>query len=73
MDELIERVVQKKMGIKIGNEIVGVITQEMTVLLKCSEDFYDEKGLFVNSTKCVSLKVLPIKGKKAMKVVTATH
>lgn len=27
----------------------------------------------MNSTKYVGLKVLPLKGKKAMKVVTATH
>ena len=80
MDKLIERIEQKNVGIKVRNEIIGVMAfaddlvlfaedpGDMTILLKCSEDFFDEKGLLVNSTKCVSFKVLPVKGKT---VVTA--
>ena len=84
MDELLERIIQKKVGIKVGGEIIGVMAftddlvllaedpGDMTVLLQCSEDIFDEKGLSVNPTKCISLKVLPVKG-KVMKVITVTH
>ena len=82
MDKLIERIEQKNVGIKVRNEIKGVMAftddlvllaedpGDMTILLKYSEDFFDEKGLLVNSTKCVSFKVLPVKGKT---VVTDMH
>lgn len=46
---------------------------DKNVLLSDREKLFDEKGLQVNSTKCASLKVLPVKGKVAMKVITATH
>ena len=85
MDELLEQLMQKKVGIKVGGETMEVIAfadnlvllaedpGDMTVLFKCSQDFFDEKGLSANPTVCVSLKVLPVKGKKVMKVITATH
>ena len=85
MDELLERIVQKKVGIKVGGEIIRIMAfaddlvvlaedpGDMTVLVECSEDFFDEKGLSVNPTKCVSLKVVAVKGKKVMKVITATR
>ena len=47
--------------------------RDMQALLKCCENFFNEKGLSVNSIKCVSLKVLPVKGKKSLKVITAVH
>lgn len=84
MDELIEKVEQRKVGIKVKNEVVGVMVfsddlillaedpGNMTILLKCCETF-DNKNLSVNSTKYASLKVLPVKGNKAMKVITGTH
>ena len=84
MDELIEKVEQRKVGIKVKNEVVGVMVfsddlillaedpGNMTILLKCCETF-DNKNLSVNSTKYACLKVLPVKGNKAMKVITGTH
>ena len=45
----------------------------MKKLLQMCKTFFDEKGLSVNSTKCRSLKVLPVKGKKATKVITEVH
>lgn len=84
MDELIEKVEQRKVGIKVKNEVVGVMVisddlillaedpGNMTILLKRCETF-DNKNLSVNSTKYACLKVLPVKGNKAMKVITGTH
>lgn len=46
---------------------------DMNVAIECCENFFDEKGLLVNSTKLASLKVPPVKGKKAMDIVTVTH
>ena len=45
----------------------------MKILLQMCEKLFDEKGLSVNTTKCASLKVLPVKVKKAMKVITEIH
>ena len=45
----------------------------MKILLQICEIFFDEKGLSVNSAKCASLKVLPVEGKKGMKVITEIH
>ena len=85
MDELIEQVEQKKIGVKIGDNLINImafaddlvlITEEpgdMKVLLQICEIFFNKKGLSVNSTKCASLKVLPVKGKKSMKVITEIH
>ena len=72
MDELIERAKQRKVGIKVGKEVVGVMAfaddlvllaedpGDMSILLKCCENF-DKKGLSVNSTQWASLKVLTVK------------
>lgn len=46
---------------------------DMKILLKTCEKLSDQKGLSVNATKCASLKVLPLKGKTSMKVVTKAH
>ena len=85
MDELIEQVEQKKIGVKIGDNLINImafaddlvlITEEpgdMKVLVQICEIFFNKKGLSVNSTKCASLKVLPVKGKKSMKVITEIH
>lgn len=85
MDELLERGEQKRTSVKVGSELVSVMAfdgnlvltaedpGDMQVLLKCCENFFNKKGLSVSSTKCVSLKVLPVKGKKSLKVITAVH
>lgn len=62
--------------VHIFTDTLVLITEDpgdMTILLKCCEGFFDENRLLVNSTKCVSLKVLPVKGKKSMKLVTSIH
>ena len=46
---------------------------EMECLMKECEDFFDGNGLKVNHKKCLSLRTLPVKGKKALKVVTRDH
>ena len=69
----------------IGGKLVSIMTfaddlvliaedpGDMKILLKTCEKFSDQKGLSVNATKCANLKVLPVKGKKSMKVVTKGH
>ena len=45
----------------------------MTIALTECEIFFKEKGLRVNAKKCASMRVLPVKGKKSMKVITEEH
>ena len=45
----------------------------MDALLKRCETFFDERGLSVNATKSTSLKTLPVKHKRSMKVVEEDH
>lgn len=85
MDELLERVEQKKVWGKQGNVLVSIMAfvgdlipivedlGDMNIAIECCKNFFDEKGLLVNSTKLASLKVPPVKGKKAMDTVTVTH
>ena len=85
VDKLLEKIEQKKIGIKVGDALINImafaddlvlITEEpgdMKILLQMCKKFFDEKGLSVNATKCASLKVLPVKGKRALKVITETY
>ena len=85
MGELIERIEQKKIGIKAGDKVVKIMAfandfvlivenpGDMKMLLQNCARFFNEKGLSINGRKCASLKVLSIKGKKAMKVITKVH
>ena len=88
IDELLERTEQTRIGVKylitldtlinvmaFADDLVliGEKPGNMKILLQMCEKLFDEKGLSVNTTKCASLKVLPVKGKKAMKVITEIH
>ena len=85
MDELIERLKKRKIGVEVGGELITVmafaddlvlVTEDashMTIALYECEQYFKQKGLKVNSGKCGSMRILPVKGKKNMKVVTATH
>ena len=58
-----------------ANDLV-VTTEEslrMKIPLEQCKQFFEMKGVAVNVGKCASLKSLPVKGKKSMKVVTRTH
>ena len=85
IDKLLEKIEQKKISIKVGDTLINImpfaddlvlITEEpgdMKILLQMCEKFFDENGLSVNATKCASLKVLPVKGKRSLKVITETY
>ena len=85
INELLERIEQKKIRFKVGDTLINfmafaddlvLIAEEpgdMKILLQMCEKFFDEKGLSVNATKCASLTVLPVKGKGAMEVITEFH
>ena len=85
IDKLLGKIEQKKIGIKVGDALINImafaddlvlITEEpgdMKILLQMCKKFFDEKGLSVNATKCASLKVLPVKGKRALKVITEIY
>ena len=45
----------------------------MTIALHECQNFFKNKGLKVNAGKCGNMRVLPVKGKKSMKVLTDTH
>ena len=45
----------------------------MLLTIKECQKFQHQKGLSVNVAKCGSLRVLPVKGKKSMKVLTRPH
>ena len=46
---------------------------ETSVLLEICEQFFDEKGLSANAKICASMRLLPVKGKRSMKVCTDVH
>ena len=85
IDELLELIDRKAIGVDINGQLVSIMAftgdilliaeepGDMNTLLKTCEKFFDEKGLSVNATKCASLKVLPVKDKKSVKVITETH
>ena len=78
MDELLERLKKKKIGIQIGEELITDMAfandlvlatkhnSHITIALKECELLFMEKGLKVNAKKCLSMRVLPVKGKKLM-------
>ena len=47
-----------------------MISSHMLIAIKECQRFLDQKGLKVNAGKCGSLSVLPLKGKRSMKVIT---
>ena len=85
IDEMIVKL--KRLGIssKLGNNLVSVmafaddlivVTEDpshMLIAIKECQRFLDQKGLKVNADKCGSLRVLPVKGKRSMKVITPEH
>ena len=50
-----------------------MISSHMLIAIKECQRFLDQKGLKVNAGKCGSLSVLPLKGKRSMKVITGEH
>ena len=73
------------MGIRIEDAIISCMcfaddlilisdnNEDMNLLLKICEAFFDEKHLKVNALKCQSLRSTPVKNKKAMKVESEIH
>lgn len=82
LDELTEKLKSLGIGIKINDQLVSVMaftdelvlitehSSHMTLAIKKCQKFLNLKGLSINVGKCGSLQVLPVKVKKAMKVVT---
>ena len=85
IDELLEKLKKKNIVIKIDNEIICcmafaddlvILMQErieMQILLEECKEFCDAKGLRANAGKCASMRVVPVKGKQSMKVITRIH
>ena len=85
MDELIEQLEKRKIRIEINGDLIAVmefadnlvlITEDachMTIALYECEMYFKQKGLKVNLGRCDSRRVLPVKIKKNMKVVTTCH
>ena len=85
IDELIVRLKQLQIGIKLGENLISVMafaddlvlisehSSHMIIAIKECQKFFAQKGLNVNAGKCGSLRVLPVKGKNSMKVVTREH
>ena len=85
MNELIEQLKKRKIRIEINGELIPVmafadnlvlLTEDAchkTIALYECEMYYKQKGLKVNSRKCDSRRVLPVKVKKNMKVLTTCH
>ena len=85
IDELIVKLKRLGIGIKLGDNLVSVMafaddlflltehSSHMLVAIKECERFLDQKGLKVNVGKSGSLRVLPVKGKCSMKVITREH
>lgn len=75
LDELLEKLKQTEVGVKIGNSRICcmafaddlvLITQErvhMQILLERCKTFFDNKDLQANAGKCASLRCIPA-GKK---------
>lgn len=72
-------------GIKLGDHLTSVMafaddlvllterSPHMLVAITECQRFLDQKGLKVNVGNCGSLSVLPVKGKRFMKVVSREH
>ena len=84
-DELIEKLKSKNIGVTINGTIINVmafvddlvvIAEEsipMIILLEECKQFFELKGLAINTGKYASLNVLPVKEKKSMIGVTRIH
>ena len=85
IDELIIRLKQLQIGVKLGENLISVMafaddlvlisehSSHMTIAIKECQKYFEQKGLNVNAGKCGSLRVLPVKGKSSMKVITREH
>ena len=85
MDELIEKLKKRKIQIEINGALIAVVVfpddlvlvmegaSHMTITLYECEIYFKQKELPINSGKCGSMRVVPVKGKKSMKVVTKCH
>ena len=85
LDELIVKLKNLGIGIKMNKQLVSVMafaddlvlitehSSHMLVAIKGCQNFFNQKGLSVNVSKCGSLRVLPVKGKQSMKVLSCKH
>ena len=85
MDELLDEIRSLNLGVKVGNENVGVMAfaddiilladseWQSSKLVRLREEFSNRKGLKVNAGKCLSMRMLPVKGKISLKVITEPH
>ena len=85
LDELIERLESLDCGVSVRGNRFGVMAFAddlvllssskggMDLFLRTCKTFFEEKSLKVNAGKCGSMWLLPVKGKKSMKVVTEDH
>ena len=84
MDELLKQLQNQGKGIQIGDQRIAIITFvhhlvlvneeafHMNMALHECGRFFHHEGLKVNVTKCTTLRVLPVKEKKFLKVMTDT-
>ena len=85
MDELIERVEVRGCRVKVNHLPISIMSfadatllisdsySGMKIILDECEQFSDEKGLSVNARKSMSLRLLPVKDKVSIKIVTRAH
>ena len=85
LDELIVRLKSLGIGIKLGDNLVSVMafaddlvlltehSSHMLVAIKECQRFLNQKHLKVSVGRCGSLRVLPVKGKRSIKVITREH
>ena len=85
IDDLMVKMKKLGIAIKFGDQLVSVMAfadnlalitehfSHMLVAIKECQKFLEQKGLRVNVGKCGSLRILPVKGKRSMKVLTREH
>ena len=85
MDDFIEKLKLRNIGVKVNETLLNLmafanelllITEEfihLKILLEDCKEFFEMKGLKVNTGKCASLGVLHEKGKRSMKMTTRVH
>ena len=85
MDELLNIISDLNTGISIGSVRVPIMAfaddlvllsnsnADMEIILNRAEQFFSNRFLKVNASKCQSLRLLPVKGKKSMKTIEKTH
>ena len=73
------------MGVNIEQTKIGIMAfaddliliapnqGEMKILFDLTKTFFGERALIVNAKKCMSLRMLPVKDKKSMKIVDEVH